>query len=64
MDYFFNAYGKFRNDYKFTPDKIFNVNKIGVSVVPSLVPQVLYQKGKRQMGALTSAESVSLKNLV
>lgn len=60
VDHFFNLYEKLMDDYKFPPDKIYNVDETGISVVPSQMLQVLSQKGKRQIGALTSAERGSL----
>lgn len=60
VNHFFNLYEKLMDDYKFPPDKIYNVDETGISVVPSQMLQVLSQKGKRQIGALTSAERGSL----
>lgn len=49
---------------KFKPNRIFNVDETGLSVVQSKLPQVLSLKGKRQIGAITSAERGSLVTVV
>ncbi|CAB3241755.1 unnamed protein product [Arctia plantaginis] len=46
------------------PDRIFNVDETGLTVVQSKVPQVVGKKGKRQIGALTAAERGSLCTVV
>ncbi|CAB3251125.1 unnamed protein product [Arctia plantaginis] len=48
----------------FPPDRIFNVDETGLTVVQSKVPQVVGKKGKRQIGALTAAERGSLCTVV
>lgn len=48
----------------YPPDRIFNVDETGLTIVQSKVPQVLGKKGKRQIGALTAAERGSLCTLV
>lgn len=60
VNHFFDLYEKLMDNYKFPPEKIFNVDETGISVVPSQMLQVLSQKGKRQIGCLTSAERGSL----
>ncbi|KAL7286615.1 hypothetical protein TKK_0000245 [Trichogramma kaykai] len=41
---------------KFTPDRIFNVDETGVSVVPKSSPKVIAKKGRKQVGGLTAQE--------
>lgn len=41
-------------------DRIYNVDETGLSVVQSKIPQIVGLKGKRQIGALTSAERGAL----
>ncbi|XP_055903963.1 tigger transposable element-derived protein 6-like [Eupeodes corollae] len=60
VDIFFNHLEKLMVTYRFSPDKIFNVDETGISVVPSKMPKVLALKGRRQIGALTSGERGSL----
>ncbi|XP_072392521.1 uncharacterized protein [Diabrotica undecimpunctata] len=42
--------------YKLTAGKIFNVDETGVTVNPKGVYKIIASKGKRQVGALASAE--------
>lgn len=46
--------------HKFTPDRIWNVDETGVSTVPNKKSKVLALRGKKQVGALTSAERGTL----
>ncbi|KAJ8935558.1 hypothetical protein NQ318_019542 [Aromia moschata] len=48
----------------FPPDRIFNVDETGLCIVQSKCPSVIAMKGKRQIGALTSAERGSLITVV
>lgn len=50
--------------HPYPPDRIFNVDETGLSVVQSKVPKVVGLKGKRQVGALSSAERGSLVTVV
>ncbi|XP_046389327.1 uncharacterized protein LOC124158184 [Ischnura elegans] len=49
---------------KFTPDRIYNVDESGITVVQSKVPKVIGLKGKRQIAALTSGERGALITVV
>lgn len=49
---------------KYSPDRIFNVNETGLSVVQTKTPHVIGSKGKRQIGALTAGERDTLVTLV
>lgn len=54
-----NFYDKLETEYlkhNYPPDRVWNVDEIGLSVVQSKTPQVVGLKGKRQIGALTAAE--------
>nr|XP_023013986.1 uncharacterized protein LOC111503809 [Leptinotarsa decemlineata] len=52
---FFNNLDNIYTKYKVTPDRIWNVDETGVTTVQKL-PKILAQKGKTQVGGLTSAE--------
>lgn len=41
---------------RYPPDRIFNVDETGLTIVQSKVPQIIGKKGKKQIGALTAAE--------
>jgi hypothetical protein len=42
--------------YNFAQNSVFNVDETGLTVVEGKIPHVVGHKGKRQIGALTSAE--------
>lgn len=44
----------------YSADRVYNVDETGLSVVQSKIPKIVGLKGKRQIGALTSAERGSL----
>ncbi|KAJ0172500.1 hypothetical protein K1T71_011639 [Dendrolimus kikuchii] len=48
----------------YPPDRIFNVDETGLTIVQSKIPQVVGKKGKKQIWALTAAERGSLCTLV
>lgn len=50
--------------HKFPAGRIWNVDETGLSVVQSKQPKVLARKGKRQIGAMTSAERGSLITVI
>lgn len=52
------------NCYKYPPDRIFNVDETGLSIVQSKIPKVVIRKGKRQTGEITQAERGSLLILI
>ena len=56
MDEFFSILEQLMGQHKFAADRIYNVDETGIRVVPSQMPKILGRKGKRQTGALTSAE--------
>lgn len=49
---------------RYPPDRIFNVDETGLTIVQSKVPQIIGKKGKKQIGALTAAERGSLMTVV
>lgn len=56
---FFDLYKKAISRHQFPPDRIFNLDETGVTTVQN-VGKVLGPKGKKQVGAITSAERGSL----
>lgn len=46
--------------YKFSPNDIYNVDETGITTVPTKPSKVLALRGKKQVGALTSAERGTL----
>lgn len=56
MSQFFSLLTKVFDKYRFTPDKIWNCDETGISVVPKTKSKVISRKGRKQVGALTSAE--------
>lgn len=50
--------------FKYPADRVFNVDETGISVVQSKIPRVVGLRGKRQIGALSSAERGSLVTVV
>ncbi|XP_072400179.1 uncharacterized protein [Diabrotica undecimpunctata] len=52
---FFNNLESIYNKHHLTPDRIWNIDETGVTTVQKL-SKVLAQRGKKQVGGLTSAE--------
>ena len=50
--------------HSFPPNRIYNVDESGLSVVQSKLPHVIGRKGKKQIGALTAAERGSLVTII
>lgn len=61
---FFDALEELYEQHSFPPDRIYNVDESGLSVVQSKVPYVVGLKGKRQIGTLTAAERGSLVTII
>ena len=59
---FFDNLASVMDRYKFTPNRIFNVNEIGVTMVQS-PKQMLAAKGTKQIGSITSRERGQLVTL-
>jgi len=53
---FFDLLEKLQNQYNFTPDKVFNCDETGITTVPNRPSKVIASRGKKQVGALSSAE--------
>lgn len=60
---FFDLLEKEFELFQFPPTRIYNVDETGLSIVQSKIPKVLASKGKKQVGALTSAERGSLMTI-
>ncbi|XP_044765556.1 MFS-type transporter clz9-like [Coccinella septempunctata] len=56
VETFFERLGKTLDENRFTPDRIYNCDETGVWVVPKSRSKVIAATGKKQVGALTSAE--------
>ncbi|XP_036334788.1 uncharacterized protein LOC118745442 [Rhagoletis pomonella] len=61
---FFNLLEDEYIKHNFSATRIWNVDETGLSVVQSRQPKVIAQKGKRQIGAMTSAERGSLITVI
>ncbi|XP_047026166.1 MFS-type transporter clz9-like [Helicoverpa zea] len=64
MDEFYDNLEKVQDDKSFPATRIFNVDGSGLSVVQSKIPKIIARKGKKQIGAMTSAERGSLITIV
>lgn len=64
MEEFYDNLEKVYDAKQFTADRIFNVDETGLSIVQSKYPKVISRRGKRQIGAITSAERGSLITIV
>lgn len=53
---FFNILKQVLEQYNFTPDRIYNVDETGISVVPKTSPKIVATKGRKQVGGLTACE--------
>ena len=51
------------DEFKFEPQQIWNVDESGFTTVPSQHPKIFATKGRKQVGILTSAETVSYTHL-
>lgn len=61
---FFDILDQLYDKHQFTPDRIYNVDETGLSIVQSKIPKVVGLKGARQVASLTAAERGSLMTLV
>lgn len=61
---FFNLLEEVMTRQNYGPHQIYNVDESGLSIVQSRCPEVVSLKGKRQVGAITSAERGSLITIV
>ncbi|CAI6356809.1 unnamed protein product [Macrosiphum euphorbiae] len=56
VDDFFQLLGGLMDQYKFKPDRIYNCDETGISSVPKSKSKIIASKGRKQVGAITSAE--------
>lgn len=64
VDEFYDNLDKIQADKPFPAARIFNVDESGLSIVQSKIPKIIARKGKKQIGAMTSAERGSLITIV
>lgn len=64
VNVFFDLLEKLYSKHNFPATRIWNVDETGLSVVQSKQQKVLGRKGKRQIGAMTSAERGSLITVI
>ncbi|CAH2099225.1 unnamed protein product [Euphydryas editha] len=60
IDEFYDNLEKIQADKCFPAARIFNVDESGLSIVQSKIPKIIARKGKKQIGAMTSAKRGSL----
>ena len=53
---FFDLLEELQNKLHFSPDRIFNVDETGITTVPNRPSKVIASRGKKQVGAISSAE--------
>ncbi|XP_050557910.1 uncharacterized protein LOC118277956 [Spodoptera frugiperda] len=56
VDQFFTFLGNIYDEHHLTPDRIYNCDETGISVVPKTKSKIIARRGRKQVGALTSAE--------
>ena len=61
---FFSLLSEEMDKNSYPPDRIYNVDETGLSIVQSKVPRVIATKGKRQVATISSAERGSLVTVV
>lgn len=64
MTEFYDILDKVYDEKRITPDRIYNVDKTGLSIVQSKIPKINGRRGKKQIGAISSAEKGSLITVV
>ncbi|CAK1581025.1 unnamed protein product [Parnassius mnemosyne] len=64
MDEFYQNLEKVYDEKKVTASRIFNVDETGLSIVQSKYPKVIGRRGKKQIGAMSSAERGTLITVV
>ncbi|CAH2016527.1 unnamed protein product, partial [Acanthoscelides obtectus] len=58
MNEFYDNLDKIYDEKKFTADRIFNVDETVLSIFQSKYPKIIARRGKKQIGAITSAKGV------
>lgn len=61
---FFNILEAEFERHQYPPQRVFNVDETGISIVQSKTPRIVGLKGKKQVGALSSAERGALVTVV
>lgn len=56
VEKFFNFLGNVYDEHQLTPDRIYNCDETGVSVVPKTKSKIIAKRGRKQVGAIVSAE--------
>ncbi|GBP12702.1 hypothetical protein EVAR_10342_1 [Eumeta japonica] len=56
VDQFYTFLGNIYDEHHLTPDRIYNCDETGISVVPKTKSKIIARRGRKQVGALTSAE--------
>lgn len=64
LDTFYDILENVYSEKNYPADRIFNVDESGLSIVQSKIPKIIGRRGKKQIGALTSAERGSLITIV
>ncbi|KAL0858552.1 hypothetical protein ABMA27_012406 [Loxostege sticticalis] len=64
MDEFYDNLEKVYDSKKFSANRIFNVDETGLSIVQSKYPKIISRRGKKQIGAMSSAERGSLITII
>lgn len=61
---YFNLLNSLFEKYKFSPDKIFNVDETGITTCPKKMSKIVGQCGKKQIGGITSGERGVLTTII
>lgn len=56
VDKFFTFLANVYDEHQLTPDRIYNCDETGISVVPKTKSKIIAKKGRKQVGAITSAD--------
>ncbi|KAJ4448850.1 hypothetical protein ANN_00241 [Periplaneta americana] len=64
VDKFFQMLEAEYDKFHYTPDRIYNVDEIGVTVMQNKVVDVISRKGKRQIASMTAAERGGLITVI
>lgn len=56
VEKFFNFLGNVYDEHQLTPDRIYNCDETGVSVVPKTNSKIIAKRGRKQVGVIVSAE--------
>jgi hypothetical protein len=48
--------GNIYDEHKLAPDRIYNCDETGISIVPKTKSKIIAKRGRKQVGAITSAE--------